>query len=374
MEQVLEYIERNIQDFVDELIRICEVPAPPFQEERRGKYFGSLFQELGYPVHTDEIGNVLVSIREADRPRVVLSAHLDTVFPVEDIRVRREGKVLHAPGISDDSAGLAALYFLCCAFTESSLPGHGSLSLLASVGEEGLGNLRGVTHFFTRHAGEVDYFVSLDGSDAERLVTAGLGSMRIRVYLRGPGGHSWGDAGVSNPIHAAGELLSRIQRLSLPTSPKTVVNVGIISGGTSINAIPTEMYMDIDLRSESAEHLRNLEGFVRSCVDEAVRPVPGIQPEVRLLGERPSGSISTNHPLVLSAIAANRRFGLQAKTEYGSTDSNIPFALGIPALTTGVGGKCGKVHTPDEWYDVSDVIRGLKRTAVLLSELLNMTP
>ncbi len=372
-EPLFDYIDQHHDEFVDELIRICEVAAPPFQEQNRAQYFASLFEKLGYTPILDEVGNVIVPVLRDGTPHLVLSAHLDTVFPFETIHVKREGSMLRAPGISDDSSGLAALVLLCRAFQETTFPLKGSLSLLATVGEEGLGNLRGVRHFFSNSRHHVDYFISIDGSDADRLVTSGIASKRIRVLLRGPGGHSWGDAGTPNPIHSSGELLSRINRMALPRNPKTSINVGIIGGGTSINAIPTEIFLDIDLRSESTDALSALDESIQNTLHEITQVQPAISCEIRILGERPSGAISPDHLLVKAAKAANQQMGLDAKTDTGSTDSNIPFALGVPAITLGAGGRSGKIHTPEEWYDVSEVSTGLKRTALLLVELLGST-
>ena len=370
---LLEYIDAHFPDYLEALVRICEVPAPTFREDRRAKYFAAIFDSMGYTAFIDEIGNVEIPFLRNGAPHVVLSAHLDTVFPFDSITVRREGTFFRAPGISDDSAGLAALVLLAQAMQSTRFRPPGSLTLLATVGEEGLGNLRGVKHYFER-ASRVDVFLSLDGCDAERLVTRGLASKRLRIFYRGPGGHSWGDAGTPNPIHAAGELLARIHRLVLPKTPKTAINVGMISGGTSINAIPVEMHMDVDLRSESANALSELHQFVTKAQQESLYANGVLQTEVVLLGERPSGGMAEDHPLVRTAVASNLHFGLEAHLDIGSTDSNIPFSLGIPALTLGVGGKSGKIHTPEEWYDCQDASRGLKRVALLLSELLSVSP
>jgi tripeptide aminopeptidase len=366
---LLKYIDRHIEDFVDHLIQICEVPAPTFHEEQRGKLFASFFKGK-YQPQTDTMGNVIIPIAQNGRPQIVLSAHLDTVFPFDQIKVQRNETMLRAPGISDDSAGLAALLLLARAFESVGQMNQGSLTLVATVGEEGLGNLRGARHFFQNLSGVVDYFISLDGCDAERLVTVGLASKRVRLFLRGPGGHSWGDAGLPNPIHACGELLSRFSKLDLPRTPKTTLNVGVISGGTSVNTIPTQVSMDVDLRSDSADSLLWLDQTVQSSLHEVESASPGITTELVVLGERPYGRIAEDHFLVKNAIQANRLFGLDAKTETGSTDSNIPFSLGIAAITMGVGGKSGKIHTPEEWFDYQDVGRGLKRTAVLIASLL----
>lgn len=369
-EPLFQYIDAHIQDYVEELVRICEVPAPTFREQRRAKYFASLFDGLGCDATIDPVGNVEVPFLRNGRPHAVLSAHLDTVFPFESIHVEHEGTLLRAPGISDDSAGLAAVVLLARAMRATEFSAAGSLTIVATVGEEGLGNLRGVKYYFERTR-DADVFLSLDGCDADRLVTRGLASKRLRIFYRGPGGHSWGDAGTPNPILTGGELLARIHRLTLPKNPKTAINVGMITGGTSINAIPVEMHMDLDLRSESATALDELYQFVLTAQQESLHANGTIRSEVAMLGERPSGGLQDDHPLVRKAVAANRHFGLEAHLDIGSTDSNIPFSLGIPALTLGVGGRSGKIHTPEEWYDYKEANTGLKRIALLLSEVLH---
>ena len=367
---LLDYVDNHINEYVKDLIQICEVPAPTFHEQKRGQFFASFFPDIPN-ARLDDVGNVIVPVSRNGNPHVVLSAHLDTVFPFDEIVVNRSGPFLQAPGISDDSAGLACLILLYRALRHAGFLTKGSLTLLATVGEEGLGNLRGARNFFDQFQEPVDYFISLEGCDADRLVTVGLASKRLRIFLRGPGGHSWGDAGTPNPIHVSGDFLSRVERLSLPKQPKTTLNAGIISGGTSINTIPTEMSIDLDLRSESMEMLMWLDQWVLNALNQTLENKPGIQSEIVIVGNRPAGSIADDHLLVRRAISANRRFGLDAKLETGSTDSNIPFSLGIPAITMGVGGTSGKIHTPEEWYDTRGAEAGIKRTALLLAELLN---
>ena len=371
LDVLLAYIDAHLNDFIEDLIQICEVPAPTFLEEKRGRVFASFFGEMANP-EFDQVGNVIIPISRKGPPHIVLSAHLDTVFPFHEIVVKREGTLLRAPGISDDSAGLACLLLLWRALRHAGYLNKGSITLLATVGEEGLGNLRGSRNFFENHSEPVDYFISLDGCDALRIVSVGLASKRLRIFLRGPGGHSWGDAGMANPIHLAGEFLARVNRLMLPSNPKTTLNIGIISGGTSINTIPTEMSMEIDLRSESMQALHWLDQWVNTTLQECISTNPVIEAEVTTVGERPAGRIADDHPLLQKALDASRRFGLEANPETGSTDSNIPFSLGIAAITTGVGGTSGKIHTPDEWYDTRGAETGIKRTALLVTELLNL--
>jgi len=370
---LFEYIDRHFSDYVDQLIRICEVPAPTFREQNRAEFLSSLFTAFGFSPQRDHAGNVRVPVLQNGAPHVVISAHLDTVFSFEEIHVRKNGAAFYAPGISDDSAGLSALLLLACAFKE--IPhATGSLTMVATVGEEGLGNLRGSRFLFeskNETALPINFFISLDGADPQRVIIAGLASKRLRIRFRGPGGHSWGDAGVVNPIHVAGEFLHRMNQIVLTRTPKTTLNVGVIQGGTSVNAIPTEVSLDIDLRSESAPHLQALDRTFSDLLATIVNQHDGISTEREVLGERPAGSIAMEHPMVRRIAACNAEFGISTSFESASTDSNIAFAAGIPALTLGVGGKSGKIHTPDEWYDPTGAQRGLKRTALLIFELLH---
>jgi acetylornithine deacetylase/succinyl-diaminopimelate desuccinylase-like protein len=367
---IFDYIDHHFDDYLQTLIQICEVPAPTYLERRRAEFFAGLFRDAGFHPTIDEVGNVHAPVYQKPGKHLVLSAHLDTVFAFETIQVKRTNSILYAPGISDDSAGLAALLLLARAMKASDLPVEGSLTIVATVGEEGLGNLRGARNLFSIAAPPIDCFISFDGTDPERIVTSGLASKRVRIRIHGPGGHSWGDADAPNPIHIAGELLHRINRFSLPRKPKTTINTGIIKGGTSINAIPSEVALDLDLRSEAEAALRSLSEALTAALWESVDHQESITGEMEVLGERPAGSIASDHRLVQIARAANEHFGFSSSLESGSTDSNIPFAAGIPALTIGVGGKSGKIHTPEEWYDYTGAERGLKRTALLIAELL----
>lgn len=365
---IFQYIDSHFEEYVKDAIAICEVPAPTFDENKRASYFAEQLLHYGIASATDEVGNVEAHLADAGRPRVVLSAHLDTVFPFQAISVSKENTILRAPGIADDSAGLSALLLLGRAFLRFPRL-KGSLTLLATVGEEGLGNLRGARHFFSHHD-EIDYFISLDGSDAQRIVTQGLASKRLRIFFRGPGGHSWADAGTSNPVYPAAEFLMEIKRHELPLQPKATINVGVIRGGTSVNAIPAEVSLDLDFRSESADQLVRLLDAVQRNLDSITNRNKEIHSEIVLLGDRPAGAISQDHPMVWLTTAASEYFGMSLQFVSGSTDCNVPLSIGIPALSFGVGGRCGKIHTPQEWYDYSGGETGLKRTALLVSELL----
>ena len=376
--QAIDYIERSAEHFTEEMIRICEIPAPPFGEEARGRYLAARFREVGLQgAHLDEMGNVIGFYPgRREQPLLVLSAHLDTVFPAgADVRVRRVGTRLCAPGIGDDVAGLAALVGLAEALREARAALDGSLAFVGTVGEEGEGDLRGARHLFTAGelAGKIAAFISLDGAGVESLTHEALGSRRYRIILRGPGGHSWGDFGVVNPVHALGRIVARLADYPAPTTPRTTYNVGRIEGGEAVNVIPNSASMDVDLRSASEPELSRLEEFLLTSITRSVneenslRAAAGnpLEATVKLLGSRPSGEIPADDPLVKTALEINRHLGIKTILNRASTDSNIPISLGIPALTIGAGGISGDPHRLTEWYDPRGREIGYRRALLL---------
>ncbi|MBK7601166.1 MAG: M20/M25/M40 family metallo-hydrolase [Acidobacteria bacterium] len=369
-----EFIDGSSARFTAEQIRICEIPAPPFKEQERARYFASRFVELGLQdVHTDSEGNVIGFYRgRLEQPLLVLSAHLDTVFPEgTDVRVRKIGNRLCAPGIADDVSGLAALIGLIQSLNAAELKTRGTIAFVATVGEEGEGNLRGVRHLFSegKLAGRVSAFVSFDGPGVECITHQALGSRRFRVRLEGPGGHSWGDFGVVNPVHALGRVISRISDYQVPADPRTTYNIGRIEGGESVNVIPQSASLDIDLRSASEFELLRLEEFLIAAVDQAVidenvlRAASGVKlrSEITMIGDRPSGETPLNAPIVKTAIAASRALGVNPILNRASTDSNIPIKLGVQAITLGAGGVSSDSHRLSEWYDPTGRELGYKR-------------
>jgi acetylornithine deacetylase/succinyl-diaminopimelate desuccinylase-like protein len=357
---------------------ICEVPAPPFGEEARACRLKEMFRRCGLEgAELDAEGNCVALRRGRDlRPLVVLSAHLDTVFPAgTDCAVRREGARMCAPGIADDGCGLAALVALARALEEFGVGTAGSLLFVGTVGEEGEGDLRGVRHLLTagEWAGRVDAFISIDGPGLERVTHAALASRRYRVRCRGAGGHSWGDFGVANPVHALGRAVARLAAYPAPKSPRTTFNVGRIGGGCGVNVIPREASMDVDLRSESAEELGRLDAFFRRAAREAAEDennarragTPPLELEVKLIGDRPGGATPTTDPLVRLAVEATRAVGARPFLDCSSTDSNIAISRGLPAVTIGAGGTSGNTHTLDEWYDPRGRDLGLKRALLV---------
>ena len=385
VEGALRFFETNAGEITEEHIRICSVPATPFAEQQRADYLAERFHELGlHDVSIDEEGNCLGLFRgSAATPLIIVSAHLDTVFAKgTDFTVRREGERLYAPGIADDGCGLAALIAIVQALRAAQINTEGSILFVGTVGEEGEGNLRGVRHLLTRGAWakrKVDAFLSFDGPGLDRITNRALGSRRYRVEFIGHGGHSWGDFGLPNPVHALGRAISRLAAYPAPKDPRTTFNVGSIEGGTSVNAIPSRAAMEVDLRSAADAELRRLDAFFRRAVKEALDEEnnvrrPGDAPlklQLDLIGERPSGETPADSPLVKLALEATRFLGVEPRLDQSSTDSNLPISLGIPAITLGAGGTSGASHTLAEWYEPRDRDKGLKRGLLVILGLVS---
>jgi len=311
-------------EITEEHAAICWIPAPPFGERERAEYLAARFVACGLTeARLDEEGNCVALRRGSQlRPLVVVSAHLDTVFPEgTDSSVRREGGRMLAPGIADDGAGLAALVALARAVEECGVETEGSLLFVGTVGEEGEGNLRGARHLLTagEWAGQIDVFISLDGPGVERITNAAVGSRRYRVRFTGAGGHSWGDFGAANPVHALARAVARLVSYPAPARPRTTFNVGRVAGGTGVNVIAHEALMDVDLRSESAEELRRLDAFFRRAVREAAADEnstrrsgsPAVELELKLIGDRPGGEKS---PSLTMAHLVGRPVASESRT------------------------------------------------------------
>ena len=366
-------------------IGLTEIPAPPFGEEPRGRRMAELLEEAGLAnVQRDAIGNVFALRPGAeDGEPLVLSAHLDSVFPTgTDVAVRVEGNLLRAPGVSDDARGLAALVAVARALSKSGVTTRLPILFAATVGEEGSGDLRGVRHLFGADgvASSASGFISLDGAGLKFVVTRGLGARRFRVVLRGPGGHSWIDWGAPNPIHALGRAIGALAAWPAPTDPTLSLTVARWGGGTSVNAIPAEAWAELDFRSESIRHLDDGEERLRAVLDRSVAeensdvtdPDRRLRVELSVVGQRPTGATASDSPLVEAALAATRAAGVEPQITASSTDANLPMSLGIPAITLGAGGSAGDVHTTEEWYRNSDGPLGIQRalqTVLLVSGL-----
>jgi len=360
---------------IEDQIRFCEVPAPSFKEAARGELLRQTFAQLGLRnVRVDKAGNVLGDRPgTAARPRLVLSAHLDTVFPEgTDVRVTRDGAILRGPGIGDDCRGLAVMVAAIRALRQTNLQTPGTITFVATVGEEGLGDLRGVKQLFTETlAGEVDRFVSIDGSGLG-LTHIGVGSLRYRVTFKGPGGHSFAAFGLANPIGALGRAIAKIADFQVPGEAKTTFNVGRVGGGTSVNSIPSEAWMEVDLRSVAPAPLAALDARFQKAIDAAVaeenerwRSPRTITVVKERVGDRPAGSTSGDSPIVRTARAVHRALGLPVTLSESSTDSNIPMSLHIPAITIGGGGRGVGAHAPSESFDTTDSWQGTQRALLL---------
>jgi tripeptide aminopeptidase len=362
------------QQVIDDQIRICEVEAPPFLEAKRGQFFAQILREAGLKnVRIDAEGNV-IGERPGTRarPNLVLSAHLDTVFPPgTNVKVRREGRVLHGPGIGDDCRGLADLLGVLRALNKGNVVTPGTITFVGTVGEEGLGDLRGVRRLFTETLkGRIDRFVSIDG-DGLGITFVATGSTRYRVTFKGPGGHSFGSFGTVNPIHALGRAMAAISDFQVPTSPRTSFNVGRVGGGTSINAIASEAWMEVDLRSSDPMALKTLEARFRDAVHDAVAAEnlrwqsEALTVAIDQVGSRPPGRASPISPIVVAAISVTKALDIPISFSEGSTDSNLPLSLGIPALTIDTGGRGSGVHTELEAFDTTDAWKGTQRALLL---------
>lgn len=377
--RALRFFETHADAITEEQIRICSIPASPFAEQERAEYLSRKFSELGLTeVEIDEEGNCLGLLRgSSPAPLIVVSAHLDTVFSKDtNFEVVRRANKLFAPGIADDGCGLVALVAFAQAIQSEEIPLEGSILFVGTVGEEGEGNLRGVRHLFTkgRWAKHVDAFLSFDGPGIDRITNRALGSRRYRVEVSGPGGHSWGDFGLPNPVHAIGRAISRLAAFPAPKEPRTTFNVGRIEGGRSVNAIPSDAAMEVDLRSAAAAELHRLDAFFRRAVRDAVdeenakrRPSDQLlKLKMDLIGERPTGETPADSPLVELAMEATKLLGVEPRLDQSSTDSNLPISLGIPAITLGAGGTSGASHSLDEWYDPRGRDLSLKRGLLVI--------
>jgi acetylornithine deacetylase/succinyl-diaminopimelate desuccinylase-like protein len=377
-------LDRDHDRLVEEIVALTEIPAPPFKESARAAAYREMLANAGLAdVETDDEGNVMGVYRgtgPAGGPVVMIAAHLDTVFPEETpIKVRREGTRLYAPGIGDDTRSLAVLLAYARAMKESGVKVQQDIVFVGNVGEEGPGDLRGVRYLLTkgRYKDRVKAFFSMDGTDASRIVVGGVGSKRYRITYKGPGGHSYGAFGLVNPMAAMSQTVVDFYNIPVPAEPKTTYAASVTGGGTSVNSIPNEVFMEFDMRSESPDELAKVEKTFLAIVQKSIEgenatrstKEGSVTADIKLIGNRPAGQTAETQQIVRNADAIIRANGLEPQPSYSSTDSNMPMSLGIPAVTIGSGGQGGRAHSLDEWIDV-EKSRSLQGASIGLGILL----
>jgi acetylornithine deacetylase/succinyl-diaminopimelate desuccinylase-like protein len=385
------WIHGDAKTILDWQLELCTIPAPPFGEQARSAWLAQRFRDIGLEkIETDSVGNVLGFLPaphaspESTGPILVLSAHLDTVFPA-DTPLRPVVKQvdghdrIEAPGVSDNAAGVVGLLAIAQALVHAGVVLPAALLFVGNVGEEGEGDLRGMRHLYAQPAlsGRIAAHIVLDGAGADAAVTQALGSKRYQIMVSGPGGHSFTDAGTPNPIAALATALVTLAATELPEEPRTTLNLGTIHGGTSVNSIPESVTATVDFRSTAAGELVRLEVALHRAVEDAVdewngRSTPAarlrgsLTYKIDIIGDRPAGRLPDTSFLAEALRAVDRHLGLQTGVRLGSTDANIPIALGVPAVSLGAGGEGGGAHTLAEWYSARDRELGLRRILLLL--------
>jgi acetylornithine deacetylase/succinyl-diaminopimelate desuccinylase-like protein len=381
----LEWFAPNLTWIDAQQIRLTEIPAPSFEEGDRAAAVKELFAGEGLTIHTDKIGNVIGELRGSNEREIVLiTAHLDTVFPSgTTVAVRREGDRMLAPGISDNGTGLAALIAVARAMHAAKITPQRTILFAANVGEEGEGNLRGMRALVDAYHAKLRAVIVLDGSGTDHVTTKALASKRLEAVISGPGGHSWSDFGMPNPINALVRGSLRFINTKVPASPRTTFNLGQVEGGTSVNSIPFEAKLKVDLRSESDEEITRLESAFRDCMAAGVRDemenardrAKGkLDWKVNVIGSRPGGELAADSSLLAALRAADDLTGNQSRIERSSTDANIPLSLGIDAISIGAGGNGGGAHSLQEWYEPAGRENGLKRVLLTLVGVAGVAP
>lgn len=378
LETVLDDMEKMDHLTLEDQKTICKIGAPSFQEANRAAYIKEIFQSLDLEdITIDEVGNVIGYIYgQSRRPQLLLSAHIDTVFPMgTDTEVKVNNGIFYAPGIGDNTRGVAEIIATVRAIKKHSLNFQGTLMVCGNVCEEGEGDLKGVKHLFNHH--KIDGFVTPDIGLISYIKFKATGSKRYKITYKGRGGHSFGDFGIVNPIHAVGRAIEKISNISVPDSPKTTFSVGSIEGGTSINTIAEQASFSVDLRSNQQKSLDRLESsflkIVLDARDEENRrwQSDNLTVEMTVIGERPSGELSEDNIIVKAAYDATKALGIDPIfTRAGSTDANMPISLGIPAVQIGFGGTSGGTHTLGEWYNPVGSHLGPQRQLLLVAGLL----
>ncbi|HMC31770.1 MAG TPA: M20/M25/M40 family metallo-hydrolase [Candidatus Angelobacter sp.] len=376
------YLHNQEMEFRRWQRELTEIPAPPFGEAARSEWLQRKFTALGLEdVRIDDLGNVSGLLHpDAQGPLIGISAHLDTVFPNGTaLQTREEGNRLYGPGISDNAAGVVAVLAMAAAIKRTQLRPATNIVFIGNVGEEGEGNLRGMRHLFSlsRWRDAIRSLLVIDGAGTDTYVNQALGSRRFEISFHGPGGHSWSDFGVPNPIVLLSRALARFSDVHIPESPRTTFNIGVVSGGTSVNSIPESATARVDLRSASMEELQKLEDRLRECVAEAWNEAPlsyrAGEPKITLaiesIGDRPAADLPTDSRTLQIVRAVDKHLRIESFPRLASTDANVPLSLGIEATTIGAGGDGGGAHTLREWFDCSHRDLGLKRILLVLLAL-----
>lgn len=379
-----EWFRVHESQLCDWQLELAKIPAPPFGESARAEWLTQRFRELGLEdVHTDAVGNVLGLRPGSSKQSITISAHIDTVFPEgTPLNIHKEGSRIYGPGVSDNGAGVTALLGIAGALQSVSIPSESSILFVGNVGEEGEGDLRGMRYIFSDSPcnDSIAYSLVLDGAGCDTIVSEALGSRRFEVIVRGPGGHSWSDFGTANPIPVLARAIHLFTQISVPASPKTTFNIGVIRGGTSVNSIPESASMRVDIRSSSASEMERLEAALRSSVTTAIdeeclnierlglqqKPPYGLSFEVIAIGNRPAGDLDPNARILHVIRAVDAEIGIVATVQRASTDANIPLSLGREAIAIGGGGSGGGAHTLQEWFDCNGRELGLKRIMLAL--------
>ena len=380
------YLHNQEMEFRRWQRELAEIPAPPFGEAARSRWLQDRYSALGLQnVQTDELGNVFALLREGGNgPLFGISAHIDTVFPAQTpVASREDGNKLYGPGISDNAAGVIAVMAIAAALKHAEIQPDTNVVFIGNVGEEGEGNLRGMRHIFAdpRWSEAISSLLVIDGAGTDSYVTQALGSRRFEVTFRGPGGHSWSDFGLPNPIILLARSLAYFSETRVPESPRTTFNIGVIQGGTSVNSIPESATARVDLRSASMDELQRLEDLLRQAVAAAWHEVPltfrALRPEtskvgftIECIGDRPASELPADSRIIQVVRAVDAHLAIKSVPRVASTDANIPIALGKEATTIGTGGDGGGAHTLREWFDCTNRDLGLKR---ILLTLLTLT-
>lgn len=372
------WLRRKEFQLQERQMELARIPAPPFGESARADWLQVRFRELGLKnVHIDAVGNslaVLPGAEDEDESYVCLSAHVDTVFPSGTVLdIRRDRERMYGPGISDNAAGVIAMLAIAGAIRETRLQPSSSILFLGNVGEEGEGNLRGIRHIFddTRWRDTIDFSVMIDGAGTDSIIAEGLGSRRFEVTATGPGGHSWSDFGVPNPIVVLSKIITAFSATEVKSSPKTTFNIGVVEGGTSVNSIPARACMRVDIRSISVPEIDRLEDALRRAVEDA--KISDIEIDVRTIGDRPAAELKPDSALLAVARAVDAHLGITSRLQRASTDANIPLSQGREAIALGAGGSGAGAHTLHEWFDPYGRELGLKRLLLLTLALTGLS-